>query len=209
MVQGLRQIERIAHGGEPRMGRIRLPAEEAPFVPLHGRDVHRVDAVHQFPGNRNPVPALYRRGQTQQPFCRSQTALPLLPRLLGRRPGRIGRSQLPLTARLRAGMTLGNLTSPQVVKGAFLKKTSLVQCPDIGRQILAIPAGIGPMRVCQHARQVPPAMLGRGIEMRSTIVNICAGNGFGQKTALMGDKNVFYPGKGLIENMVNPILDVK
>ena len=138
---------------------IRLPAEEAPFVPLHGRDVHRVDAVHQFPGNRNPVSAFYRRGQTQQPFCRSQTALPLLPRLFGRRPGRIGRSQLPLTARLRAGMTLGNLTSPQVVKGAFLKKTSLVQCPDIGRQILAIPAGIGPMRVCQHARQAPPAML--------------------------------------------------
>ena len=45
--------------------------------------------------------------------------------------------------------------------------------------------------------------------MRSAIVNICAGNGFGQKTALMGDKNVFYPGKGLVENMVNPILDVK
>ena len=107
MVQGLRQIERVARRGEPRMGRIRLPAEEAPFVPLHGRDVHRVDAVHQFPGDRNPVPALYRRGQTQQPLGRSQTALPLLPRLFGRRPGRIGRSQLPLTARLRAGLAAG------------------------------------------------------------------------------------------------------
>ena len=155
MVQGLRQIERIARRGEPRMHGIRLPAEEAPPVPLHGRDVHRVDAVHQFPGNRNPVSALYRRGQPQQPFGRSQTALPLLPRLPGRRPGRIGRSQIPLTARLRAGMTAGF--------GAFL-----ILRPGLGHnpgQPLCPCLGICPVLIQQPAlpellqiRQVVPGI---------------------------------------------------